>query len=474
MRKDDIEELFTRGVGTFIDPDGSFREKVEKKARGEYEKDIVIKLGIDPNRPDIHLGHAVILRRLRQFQELGCKVVFLVGDFTAKIGDPTGKSKVRPEIEQSEVEKNANTYIEQVGRILRTDDPKIFSWIRNSDWFMGVTDISLPEDYDLQSILPKDHKIEMEVAGVRTPIAPNSFVGKAIAFEQSRMQIKSLGLQNQISVVTFSSFLWALKHITYSRLIERDMFQERLKSGEELYMHEMMYPVLQGIDSAILAHIYGSCDLEIGGTDQTFNMLIGRDVMKANKIPQQAVMSMEILVGVDGKEKMSKSLDNYIAITDSPREMFGKVMSVPDKSMFEYFKLATYTPLSEIEEIESKLAKGDLHPRDLKLRLAREITAIYHGEESAQKAEEEFINTFSEGGVPQDIEVVKSGVGTKFVDILMSQKIIESKSEWKRLVEGGAVSVQETGKKIDTTDAVLEEASTLRVGKHRFIKIETL
>jgi tyrosyl-tRNA synthetase len=404
------------------------------------------------------------LRRLRQFQEIGCKVIFLVGDFTAQIGDPTGKSKVRPEVELAEVERNAATYIEQVGKILRTDDPKLFSWIRNSDWFMGVTDIVLPDDY----------KVEMEVAGQKISIPPNSFMAKALAFEQSRMQIRNLGLTNGISVVSFSNFLWSLKNITYSRLIERDMFQERLKKGEELYMHEMMYPVLQGIDSQALAQIYGSCDLEIGGTDQTFNMLIGRDVMKANKIPQQAVMSMEILAGVDGKEKMSKSLDNYIGITDSPREMFGKVMSVPDSSMEEYFRLATYTPLSEISEIKEKLEKGELHPRDVKLRLAREITSIYHGEDSARTAEEEFINTFSQGGVPQDIEVVKSNLGTKIVDILLSQNLVESKSEWKRLVEGGAVSIQETGKKIETPDAILEENSTLRVGKHRFIKIETL
>jgi tyrosyl-tRNA synthetase len=468
MRKDDIEELFTRGVGSFIDPDGSFREKVEKKVRGEYDKDIVIKLGIDPNRPDIHLGHAVILRRLRQFQEIGCKVIFLIGDFTANIGDPSGKSKTRPEIEQAEVAKNANTYIEQVGKILRTDDPKLFSWIRNSDWFMSITDLVLPDDYKI------DLEVKMEDKTAKVPISPNSFVGKAVAFEQSRMQVKELGLGGPISVVTFSSFLWALKHITHGRLIERDMFKERLERGDELYMHEMMYPVLQGIDSSVLARIYGSCDLEIGGTDQTFNMLMGRDVMKANKQAPQAVMSLDILVGTDGKEKMSKSLDNYVAITDSPREMFGKIMSIPDSSMKEYFSLATYTPTNEIEEIFEKLSSGKLHPRDVKLRLAREITAIYHADEMSKKAEEDFVSTFSKGGIPEDIEVVKSATGTKLIVIILSQGIVESKSEWRRLIEGGAVTIHETGEAVTSPDALFEKSATFKIGKHRFLKIESL
>jgi tyrosyl-tRNA synthetase len=468
MNKDDVNELFSRGVGSFVDPDGSFREKLEKKARGEYPGDIVIKLGVDPTRPDIHLGHAVILRRLRQFQELGCKVIFLVGNFTAQIGDPSGKSKVRPEISVAEIENNMRTFVEQVGKILRTDDPKLFSWIANGDWFTGVTDLNLPDDY----------KIEMEVGldgkSTKIPIAPNSFIGKAIAFEQTRMQVKQLGLKDRISVVTFSSFLWALKHITHSRLIDRDMFQERITKGEELYMHEMMYPVLQGIDSVVLTQIYGSCDLEIGGTDQTFNMLIGRDIMKANNYQPQAVMALEILVGTDGKEKMSKSLDNYIAITESPREMFGKVMSVSDDCMRGYFTLATYTPTDEIDEMMSKIEKGKLHPKDAKLRLAREIVSIYHGEPAAKEAQEDFVNVFSNKDAPKDVEVVKAAKGTQLVDILLSQNTISSKTDWRRLVSDNAVTIMESGKLIDSAGATLEESITLKVGKHRFLKIEVL
>jgi tyrosyl-tRNA synthetase len=451
MTKDGLEELFTRGVGEFIDPDGSFKEKVLKKAKGEYDKDIVIKLGVDPSRPDIHLGHAVVLRRLRQFQDAGCKVVFLVGDFTARIGDPTGKSKTRPELEQEEVSKNAQTYIEQVGKILRTDK-EVFSWIRNSDWLTNITDLNLPDDYKISFDVTIDGKT------IQAPISPNSFVGKAIAYEKSRMQIQDLGLKDRVSVITLSGFLWTLRHLTYSRLISRDMFQERIKSGEELYMHELMYPVLQGIDSSVLSEIYGSCDLEIGGTDQTFNMLVGRDIMKANKQEPQSVMSMGIIPGTDGTEKMSKSLDNYIAITDEPADMYGKVMSVPDSAMPEYFKLATYTPMQEVEEIMEKLEKGKGNPRDTKMRLAREIVSIYHGEKAASEAEEGFVETFSKGGVPKDIETVQAKEGTPLVDILVKHGLVSSKAEFRRLEEAGAIREIENG--------------VYRVGKHRFIRIE--
>lgn len=467
MNKDVIDAL-SRGVHTLIDPDGNFKQKLLKKAKGKYDGDIVIKLGIDPSRPDIHLGHAVILRRLRQFQELGCKVIFLVGDFTARIGDPSGKSKVRPEVEQAEVEANAKTYIDQVGKILRTDDPKLFSWIRNSDWFTGVTDINLPNNYKI------DMEVKMDGKSAKVPIQPNSFVGKAIVFEQSRMQIKDLKLKDRVSVVTFSTFLWMLKHITHSQLIERDLFQERIKSGNELYMHEMMYPVLQGVDSFVLAQIYGSCDLEIGGTDQTFNMLMGRNIMKANKIEPQAVMSLDILPGTDGVEKMSKSLDNYIAITDKPAEMYGKIMSVPDDCLVKYFELATYTPLDEIEGIKKKLEGGKMNPKEIKMRLAREITTIYHGEAAAKEAEEGFNETFSKGGVPNDIEVVKAAQGSELVKVLLSQGLVESKTAWRRLVADGAVTNMDTGQKIESPDVKLEESMVLKIGKHRFIKIQTL
>lgn len=463
----EIEEIFSRGVGTFTDVDGVFKEKLLKKTKGEYPKDIIIKLGVDPSRPDIHLGHAVVLRKLRQFQDLGCKVVFLVGDFTARIGDPSGKSKTRPEIEQIEVDKNAKTYIDQVGKILRTDK-HLFSWIRNSDWFTNITDLNLPDNYNVDMDVTVDGKT------TKIKIPPNSFVGKAVVFEQTRMQVRDLGLKDRISVITILNVLWGLRHITHSRLIDRDLFQERIRAGQELYMHEMLYPVFQGIDSFVLSQIYGSCDLEIGGTDQTFNMLMGRDVMRANKIEPQAVLSIEILPGLDGKEKMSKSLDNYVAITDVPAEMFGKIMSIPDSAIATYFELSTYTPLSEIKEIEKKIKDTKYNPRDIKLRLAHEIVSIYHGERVAGSAEKDFIETFSKSNEPKDIETVNGVIGTKIFDTLAIQNVVSSKTEWRRLVKEGAVFHFETGKKIGSIEATISgPETTLRIGKHRFIKIKT-
>ncbi|MEX2010469.1 MAG: tyrosine--tRNA ligase [Parcubacteria group bacterium] len=453
MNNTDVQEAISRSVATFIDPEGLFRSKLEKKISGEYTGEIVIKIGVDPTRPDLHLGHAVILRKLRQFQEMGCKVIFLVGDLTAQIGDPSGKTKVRPEVTQAEIATNMKTYLDQVGKILRTDE-KVFSWMANSDWFTGVTDI----------VPPPTTKIEFE----GKKVDPNSFVGKAIFYESSRVQKKLLNLPGTRST-SLINFLSVLRHITHSQLIARDLFQNRIKEGEELFMHEMMYPVLQGIDSAVIAQIYGSCDMEIGGTDQTFNMLMGRNVMKMSKLPEQAVMALEILPGLDGKEKMSKSLDNYIAIIDEPSDMYGKVMSVPDSCILTYFKLATYTPLSEIEKMN--IGKN---PKDLKMRLAREIVAIYHGDEASQKALKNFTETFSNKGVPEDVPILKSAPGPKLMDLLLSQKIVESKSEWRRLVEEGAVTNALTEEKITSADATFEEEITLRVGKRRFIKITLL
>jgi tyrosyl-tRNA synthetase len=273
------------------------------------------------------------------------------------------------------------------------------------------------------------------------------------------MQVKDLKLKGHISVITLNSFFWSLKHLTHARLIERDMFQERFKQGEELYMHEMMYPVLQGIDSYALSHIYGSCDLEIGGTDQTFNMLMGRDIMRTNKVLPQAVLSLNLLVGTDGKEKMSKSLDNYIAITDEPSDMYGKVMSIPDSSIVNYFELCTFTPMDEVEDIRTGLENGSLHPKEVKMSLARQIVDIYHGKEVAEKAEADFAETFSKGGIPKDIKTVMAHPGEPLVEILLREGLVSSKTEFNRLDKEGAIKEIENG--------------VYRIGKHRFLKITT-
>ena len=238
LDKQKIDEIFLRGVGEFIDPEGLFRKKLEANP----EK-IVIKLGVDPNRPDIHLGHAVILHKLRKFQDLGCKVIFLIGDITAMIGDPTGKSKIRPEIEHQEIQKNMKTYLDQVDRIL-LKDPKVFAWTMNSDWLVSINDIIAPENQTI-SINVGDKTV-----ATTSPLPSNHILAKAHHWEKTRMQ------KDNINSYTLISLLAILRKITFNRLIERDMFQERIKEGLPVYMHEMMYPVIQGIDSNAISNIF--------------------------------------------------------------------------------------------------------------------------------------------------------------------------------------------------------------------------
>lgn len=444
----EIENLIKRGVSDFVDPENIFLKKLN-----ESPKNIIIKFGVDPTRPDIHLGHAVVLRKLRKFQDLGCKVVFLVGDYTAKIGDPTGKSKVRPEIDQKEIEKNMKTYLDQVGKILKTDKD-VFSWIRNSDWFVSPNDLE-PKQGILVRILNRG-------------INPRSVVGKAILFNETRMQKTALK-REEIVTITLTSFLSNLRKITHSRLIERDMFQKRLQNKEELFMHEMMYPVLQGVDSHVISKIYGSCDLEIGGTDQTFNMLLGRDVMKNTGQKQQSVLSVNVLVGTDGKEKMSKSLDNYIAITDEPNDMYGKVMSIPDTAIFDYFELCTFTPLSHIEEMKNKMDSGSVNPRDLKMELARQIVTEYHGEKKAKEAEDDFVKKFQKGEIPENIETIEIEKDSDPREVFVSKGIAKSKSELKRLFDGGGVTNIETKEKVPSPEEI--KNGTYKFGSKSFYKI---
>lgn len=470
-----LDEVFSRGVANLVDPQGVFRQKVLRKAKGEYAKDIIVKWGADPTRPDIHLGHAVVLRKMRKLQDIGCKVVFVVGDFTSMIGDPTGKNKTRPEMARGKVEENMKTYLDQVGKILRTDEA-VFSWVPNSDWFTSITDL----------VLPTDSKIGFHVMhdGVKitTPVDPNTIVGKAIVFENTRKQVavQTSPIRKQISVVTLTGFLWTLRHITHAQLIKRDMFQDRIARGEDLYMHEMMYPVLQGIDSSIITTLYGSCDLEIGGTDQTFNMLMGRQIQEINKANYeasgistdlQAVMTVDILTGTDGVEKMSKSLDNYIAITDAPNDMYGKVLSIPDSLIVQYFTLCTYTPLPEIAEIARDLEHGIKNPKDIKMRLAREIVTMYHGQDKALIAESAFTNTFKHGEVPHDAREVAIVSGEKLLDVLLRERVVPSKTEFRRLIKEGAISIIENSEKIDNPDYVIQKSINIRVGKRRFLKI---
>ena len=454
-----LHDLLTRGVETLIDPEGVFEQKLSRQP-----DKLVIKLGADPSSSDLHLGHAVILRKLRQFQDHGARVVFILGDFTARIGDPTGKDKTRPELSTKEIEKNLESYRNQIGKIIRTD-PAVFTAIRNSDWYTNVTDMQAPAGTIV--------KVAVENNGIKTeiPFDANSFIGKAILYEQSRMQVKDMKHKTGIVAITIRTFFETLRRITHQRLIDRDMFTERLSKGGELYLHEMLYPVMQAIDSAALGFIFGSCDLEIGGTDQTFNMLIGRDVMSGNNQTPQAVMSMRILTGLDGKEKMSKSLDNCISINDGPDEMYGKTMSIPDTLIPEYFELATYVPASVLEQITRDLSSGKLHPKDAKMRLGKEIVAIYHGEKAAKFAQENFINTFSRKEIPSDLKEIKAKKGDLLGKVLKEAGLVPSLSQFKRLVTEGAVENLETGKKITDPNLKIENRLKLRVGKKDFFSI---
>lgn len=449
--KNQIDEILTRGVGEFIDPSDTFRKKLENNP----EK-IVIKLGVDPNRPDIHLGHAVILHKLRRFQDLGCKIIFLIGDITAQIGDPTGKSKIRPEIDYLEIQKNMKTYLDQVDKIL-LKDPKVFAWTMNSDWFVSINDVVAPDNMVI-NMSAGDKKFSTP------PLPGNNIFAKAHHWEKTRMQ------KGSINSYTFINFLSILRKVSYSRLIERDMFQDRIKNGEPIFMHEMMYPVIQGIDSNAIANIFGSCDLEVGGTDQHFNMLMGREVMEMNgKIPQ-AVISFKILEGLDGKEKMSKSLDNYVGITDEPSDMYGKIMSIPDSSIPNYYELCTFTSLEEVESIKKGLENSKLHPKDVKMKLAKQIVAIYHGEKKADEAENNFVNTFQKGEIPEEMTEV-AWSGESLMDLLVTHKIVASKGEYRRLVEEGALTDLNKDEKIQDVNIVPEKGNKFRLGKKRFIKI---
>lgn len=431
-KNEKINELLTRGVGEFIDPDGTFLKKLK-----ESPEKIIIKFGVDPTRPDIHLGHAVILRKLRKFQDLGCKVIFLIGDYTAMIGDPTGKNKLRPLINKKEIEENMSTYLKQVGLILNVTDKSKYEWLTNSIWYQSAT------DYEAENM-----------------------VAKANLWEKDRERIKSI--RGQFPTITLWNFMYTLRGITHSRIIGRDMFKKRIETGEELYLNEMMYPILQGIDSNIIGEFFGSCDLEVGGTDQHFNMLVGRDVMEMNKQIPQSVLSFKIIEGLDGREKMSKSLDNYIGITDEPNDMYGKVMSIPDSSIVNYFELCTFTPMEEVEEISRKLKNDSVNPKEIKMNLARQIVEIYHGKEKAILAEENFENTFAKKGVPENVEEIK-GEGL-LMPIILEAKLADSNSEIRRLFEAGAITDMTENKKMTSTEQVIKN-HVYKIGKHKFIKI---
>ncbi len=370
----------------------------ELKERLEGGRPLRIKYGVDVTAPFLHIGHAVNLWMMRDLQEHGHVVEFLIGDFTTRIGDPTGRSKVRPPIDSAEIGQNAAAFIRQVSAVLLTD-PAVFEIRRNSEWWahMGTEE-----------------------------------------------------------------FLRLLATVTHSKLIARDMFQRRVSAGEEIYLHELLYPVLQGYDSVML-----QSDLTIVGTDQLFNELMGRFYQEKFGQPPQVVLTTRITPGTDGVEKQSKSLGNYIALADSPRDKFGKVMSIPDRLILPYFEVYTAVPLEELEP----LRKSSDDPMSWKLRLASEIVARYHGQDAAAREREWFVNTFSRKQAPPDAPVVRLTGPTTLLELLREQLPDRSVSEIRRLIEQGAVEVN--GAKRTKPNEVISVSgeAIVKVGKLKWFRV---
>ncbi len=390
-------KLIKRGTVDIV----SEEELVEKLKRSRQTgKPLVIKMGADPSAPDLHLGHTVPLRKLRQFQNLGHKVVFLIGDFTAMIGDPTGRSSTRKRLTRDEVLRNAETYQRQIFKILDPDKTEIRF---NSEW---------------------------------------------------------------CSPMKFADVLELTSRYTVARLLERDDFQKRYREGKPISLIEFMYPLIQGYDSVVL-----EADVEVGGTDQIFNLLVGRDLQREYGQEPQVALTMPIIEGTDGTQKMSKSFGNYIAIEDPPNEMFGKIMSIPDFLIIKYFELLTDVPIEEIEKKKKELEEGR-NPRDVKAELGWEIVREFYGEEEADKARKEFDRVFKEKQLPSEMpEFRTSESEIPIVDLITSAGMVGSRGEAKRLIKQGGVYVD--GERIrDITEIVkIKNGSVIKVGKRKFVRI---
>lgn len=365
-------------------------------AKLKQNRPLNVKAGFDPTAPDLHLGHTVVLQKMKHFQELGHNVTFLIGDFTGMIGDPTGKSETRKPLTKEQVIANAETYKEQVFKILDPEKTKICF---NSTW---------------------------------------------------------------LEPLTMKETLSLMAKFTVARIIERDDFQKRYKAGEPIGMHEFMYPIMQGFDSVNM-----NTDVELGGTDQKFNLLVGRDLLRQYGKEAQVAITMPIIEGLDGVQKMSKSLGNYVGISESPKEMFGKLMSITDDLMFRYYELLSDISLQDIEKMKKDIETGDFHPMTAKKNLAKEIVARYHGTKAGTEAEEEFVRVFSNKNIPTDIEEYK--IQGTFLDIILALNFASSKSEARRLAEQGGIHF-ENEKIYDLTTAPDHEG-ILKVGKRKFAKL---
>ncbi|HNX26919.1 MAG TPA: tyrosine--tRNA ligase [Phycisphaerae bacterium] len=362
-------------------------------------KPMRVKLGLDPTSPDIHLGHTVVLRKLRQFQDLGHKAVMIIGDYTARIGDPTGVNRTRPMLTPEQIKKNAETYFQQAGRILNTSPDKLE--VRyNSEW---------------------------------------------------------------LAKLSFADVIRLASQMTVAQMMERDTFEKRYKAGQPIGVHEFFYPLMQGYDSVMI-----EADVELGGTDQTFNNLVGRDLqINAGQQPQ-IVMVMPILVGLDGVEKMSKSKGNYIGVTDEPNDMFGKIMSIPDSLMENYFTLLTNLPMDEIKTL---CDPDKTHPRQAKARLGRMIVENFYSLPAAQAASDEFDRVFAQKNVPTDMPEISIKTPINIIELVTQAGFAQSNGEARRLIQQGAVSIND--EKISELDSKVlpSTGDVLKVGKRRFARL---
>ena len=390
-------EVIQQGIEEII-PLEELKQKLDSSQKNN--KPLVVKLGCDPSRPDLHIGHAVVLRKLRQFQDLGHQAVLVIGDFTAMIGDPSGRNKTRPQLTLEEAKSNAQSYMEQAKIILDIDSLKICN---NAQW---------------------------------------------------------------LNSMNFSDVVELASKYTVARMIERDDFEKRFRSKISITIHEFLYPLAQAMDSVHL-----KADIELGGTDQKFNLLVGRDIQREYGQDPQVILTVPLMEGTDGVEKMSKSYDNHIGITDSPDEMYGKTLSIPDNMIEKYFLLAANANEKKMDEVKKSLSDTQVNPRDIKRELARTIVKIYHSENLAKKAEETFDKIFIKKDIPEDIPEVKLDEDTLIVDVLVLYELVTSKSEARRLIDQGAVKINDQ-KCIDRDQIIKKDESlVIKVGKRRFLKI---
>ncbi|MDP4096851.1 tyrosine--tRNA ligase [Paenibacillus sp. P96] len=398
--------VLTRGVVEIV-PEDEFKQKIMKSVvSGEPLK---VKLGLDPSAPDIHIGHTVVMLKLRQFQELGHQVQLIIGDFTGRIGDPTGKSETRKQLSEEDVQRNAETYKQQIFKIL---DPEKTNVYYNSEW-----------------------------------LGPMSFA----------------------DVVNLSA------KVTVARMMERDDFTKRFQGGLPISIHEFFYPLMQGMDSVAL-----KSDVELGGTDQKFNLLMGRTLQKEYGVETQAAMMLPLLEGLDGVQKMSKSLGNYIGIDEEPNEIYGKAMSVPDELMLKYFELASDVSNEELKQMEAALKDGGMHPRDAKMLLARTLVRMYHGEEAAKAAQEHFVTVFQQRALPEDIEEFGLEAGElengsiRVIKLLTLLGFAASNGEARRSIQQGAVKINEEKWADPNADYVPQDGDIIQVGKRKFAKLKLI